>query len=122
MPSASVATGGEGELRGAPHQSQRVTRVLRERFCRREHPRFARLFAQPQRIANPPSRRRPRLVATHALRVGEGARLHVLVKAQLVFQIPIELIPLEDEQQTSEHRTQGTLLRVRTLRRPSSRA
>jgi hypothetical protein len=32
------------------------------------------------------------------------------VKAQLVFQIPIELIPLEEEQQTTEHRTHGTLL------------
>jgi hypothetical protein len=32
-------------------------------------------------------------------------RLHLLVKAQLVFQIPIELIPPEEEQQTSEHRT-----------------
>jgi len=31
-------------------------------------------------------------------------RLHLLVKAQLVLQIPIELIPLEEEQQTSEQR------------------
>ena len=106
--------GGDGERRIAPHQSQRVTHVLRERFDRREDPRFARLFAQPQRIANPPPRGRPRLVAAHAIRVGEGVRLHLLVKAQLVFQIPIELIPPEEEQQTSEHRTHGTLLRVRT--------
>ena len=87
-----------------------MTHVLRERFDRRGDPRFARLFAQPQRIANPPPRGRPRLVAAHAIRVGEGVRLHLLVKAQLVFQIPIELMPLEEEQQTSEHRTHGTLL------------
>jgi hypothetical protein len=31
------------------------------------------------------------------------------VKAQLVLQIPLELIPLEEEQQTSDHRTHGTL-------------
>ena len=75
-----------------------MTHVLRERFDGREGPRVARLFAQPQRIANPPPRGRPRLVAAHAIRVGEGVRLHLLVKAQLVFQIPIELIPLEEEQ------------------------
>jgi hypothetical protein len=79
-----------------------VTHVLRERFDRHEGPRLARLFAQPQRIADPPPRSRPRLVAAHALGVGEGVRLHLLVRAQLVFQIPIELIPPEEEQQTSE--------------------
>ena len=52
--------GGERERRIAPHHSQRVTHVLRERFHRREGPRFARLFPQPQRIANPPPRGRPR--------------------------------------------------------------
>jgi hypothetical protein len=35
-------------------------------------------------------------------------RLHVLVPAQLVVQIRIELIPAEEEQQTSEQRTHGT--------------
>src|SRR5439155_3883747 len=95
---------------------QRVTHVLRERFDRRERPRFSRLFAQPQRVANPPPRGRPRLVAAQAIRVAEGVRLQLLVKAQLVVQIPIELIPLEEKQQTSEHRTHGTLLSVRTLR------
>jgi hypothetical protein len=32
-------------------------------------------------------RRRPRLVVAHAIRVGQGVRLHLLVKAQFVFQI-----------------------------------
>ncbi len=77
-----------------------MTRVLRDRFDRREGPRFT----------------RPRLVAAHAIRVGEGVRLQLLVKAQLVFHISIELISLEEEQQSSEHRTHGTLLSVRTLR------
>jgi hypothetical protein len=35
-------------------------------------------------------------------------RLHLFVKAQLVVQIPIELIATEEEQQTSEQRTHGT--------------
>ena len=76
-----------------------MTHVLRERFDRREAPRFARLFAQLQRIADPPPRGRPHLVAAQAIRVGEGVRLQLLVKAQ---------------QQTSEHRTHGTLLSVIT--------
>ena len=33
--------GGEGKGRIAPYQSQRVTHVLRQRFDRREDPRFA---------------------------------------------------------------------------------
>ncbi len=37
------------------------------------------------------------------MRVGEGVRFHLFVKAQLVFQIPIELVSPEEEQQTSEH-------------------
>src|SRR5205823_14477465 len=83
---------------------------------RSDDPRFARRFAQPHPIANPPPRGRPLLVAAHAIRVGQDVRLQLLVKAQLVLQIPIELIPLEEEQQTSEHRPHGTLLSVRTLR------
>jgi hypothetical protein len=58
-----------------------VTHILRERFDRHEAPRFARLFAQPQRIANPPPRGRPRLVVAQAIRVGEGVGLHLLVNA-----------------------------------------
>ena len=78
---------------------------MRKRFGRREDPRVARLLAQPQRIADTSPRGRSRLVVAHAVRVDKGVRLHLLVKAQLVFQIPIELMALEQEQQTSEHRT-----------------
>jgi hypothetical protein len=109
------AEGGEAERRIAAHQSQGLAHILRERFDGREGPRLARLFAEPQPIANPPPRCRPRLVAAHAIRVGEGVRLHLFVETQLVFQIPIELIPPEEEQQTSEHSTHRNL-RIRTLR------
>ena len=52
-----------------------MTHVLRERFGRRERPRFARLFAQPQRIAKPLSRGRPCLVAlTSAQQTEKGVR------------------------------------------------
>jgi hypothetical protein len=105
MPSASVARAVKVNAGW-----RRVTHILGEALDPHEGPRFARLFAQLQRIANPPPRGRPRLVAAQAIRVGEGVRLHLLVKTQLVFQIPIELIPPEEEQQTSEHRTHGTLL------------
>jgi hypothetical protein len=53
-----------------------------------------------------PTRRRagrPRLVGAHPVGVGEGVRLHLFVKAQLVLQVPIELIPLEEEQQAANH-------------------
>src|SRR5262249_43588203 len=113
---------GEGKCRIAPHQSQRVTHVLRERLDGCKAPRFARLFAQPQRIANPPPRGRARLAVAQALCVGQGVGLHLLVKAQLIFEIPIELIPPEEKQQTSEHRTHGTLQTVRTTTSSSSRA
>src|SRR6185295_13516887 len=76
--------GGEGEYGLASDQSQRMTYVLRERFNRREGPRFARLVAQAECIAKPPPRRRPRVLRAQAIRVGKGARLHLLVKAQLV--------------------------------------
>src|SRR5204863_7341431 len=102
--------GGGGERRIAPHQTQRVADVLGERVDCEEHPWLPGLLAQPQRVANPPPRGRPRLGAAAAIRVGESLRLHLLVKLQFVVQIAIELVPPEEEQHTSEHGTHGTLL------------
>jgi hypothetical protein len=92
---------GEGERGIASHQSQRMAHVLRERLDRPEQPRVARLFAQAQRIAKLAACGKPRVVAGHVF-VDERLRLQVLVEAQLVGQILVELIPAEDEQQTSE--------------------